>query len=106
MGFFDFFRAPDINELVEQFRGTENSFLLDVRTREEYAQGHIPGSINLPLDEIARVADIISDRSAPLFVHCLSGGRSAAAVSQLERLGYTNARNIGGIASYRGELER
>ncbi|MBR1919121.1 MAG: rhodanese-like domain-containing protein [Spirochaetales bacterium] len=106
MGFFDFFRTPDINEGVEEFRKTEKAFLLDVRTKDEYAQGHIPGSINLPLDEIATVADIISDRSAPVFVHCLSGGRSAAAVSHMERLGYTNVKNIGGIGSYRGEIER
>ncbi len=106
MGFFDFFHVSDINDGISEFRKTENAVLLDVRTKEEYRQGHIPGSINLPLDEISTVADIIRDRSTPVFVHCLSGGRSAAAVSQMERLGYTNVKNIGGINAYRGEIER
>ncbi len=49
MSIFDFFTGSDINEGVKQFREHKNAVLLDVRSKEEYAAGHIPGSINIPL---------------------------------------------------------
>ena len=48
MGFFDLFKHTDINQGVAQFQQTSNAMLVDVRTPEEYRDGHIPGSINLP----------------------------------------------------------
>ena len=75
MSIFSIFARKDINEGVRNFRESKNAILLDVRTREEYASGHIEGSQNLPLDEIDRVDSVIKDKNAPLFVHCLSGGR-------------------------------
>ncbi len=106
MGLFDAFRTPDINSGVEKFRSTENAALIDVRTAEEYAQGHVPGSINIPLSEIESIGEYVSDLSAPLFVYCLSGARSGRAVSYLQSEGYSNVTNIGGIGSYGGEVER
>ena len=91
---------------VEEFRSTPGAVLLDVRTRGEYADGHIPGSVNIPLDEIASAQKIVPGKDTPLFVHCLSGGRSGQAVRLLAQMGYDNARNIGGISSYHGEVER
>ena len=105
MGFFDFVKAPDINAGIQQFETHPRAVLLDVRTREEYAQGHIPGSRNLPLDEISRAAREIPDRDTPLFVYCLSGARSRQAVSALRRMGFAQAANIGGISGYRGKME-
>ena len=51
MGFFDFLHGADINEGVELFRSTPGALLLDVRTAQEYAGGHIPGSVNIPLQD-------------------------------------------------------
>lgn len=96
----------DINEGVEDFRATQGAVLLDVRNPEEYAAGHIPGSVNLPLPAIAEASERIADKSTPLFVYCLSGGRSSSAVSALEKMGYTNLTNIGGIRAWRGEIEK
>ena len=46
------------------------------------------------------------DKSTPLFVYCMSGARSQQAVGGLKQMGYTDARNIGGIGSWRGDVER
>ncbi|MDY5055898.1 MAG: rhodanese-like domain-containing protein, partial [Bullifex sp.] len=49
MGFFDFLKGPDINEGVKEYRETNGAVLIDVRTPEEYREGHIPESMNIPL---------------------------------------------------------
>ncbi len=104
MGLFTMFRTTDITAGVEEFKKTKGAVLLDVRTAEEYRNGHIEGSINLPLDRIANIESVIKDKDTSLFVHCLSGGRSGQAVSYLKRIGYTNVQNIGGIGSFRGKV--
>ena len=104
MSIFNIFARKDINEGVRSFRESKNAILLDVRTREEYAGGHIEGSRNLPLDEIDRVDSVIQDKNAPLYVHCLSGGRSARAAAYLRGKGYREVHDIGGIGSYKGKI--
>ena len=102
MGFFDFLRGPDIDAGLQECRKTPGALLLDVRTPEEYAAGHVPGSRNIPLD---RVGEAELDREAPLFVYCRSGARSGQACSILRERGY-DATNIGGILHYEGTLEQ
>ena len=106
MGFFTFLRAPDINQGVVDFQKTPGAVLLDVRTPEEYRQGHIPNSKNLPLQNIQTAVELIGDKRTPIFVHCLSGGRSSQAASVLERMEYQNVTNIGGISAYHGKVEK
>lgn len=106
MGFFDFLKAPDMNEGVKRFSATPGAVLLDVRTRSEYAGGHILGSRNIPLQEIQKAPSAIPRKDTPLFVYCQSGGRSKQAVSLLQKQGYTNVTNIGGISSYQGKVVR
>ena len=105
MGFFSFLRGPDIHAGLAQFEATPGAVLLDVRTPQEYAQGHIPGSRNLPLQELDGIGQAVPDRATPLFVYCLSGARSRQAAAMLGRMGYTGVTNIGGISGYRGEWE-
>ena len=105
MGLFDFLRQPDINQGVQTYCQTPGAVLLDVRTPEEYRQGHIPGSRNCSLQAIGAMPGMIESRETPLFVYCQSGARSSQAVSLLRQMGYTNARNIGGIAGYTGKVE-
>ena len=105
MGLFNFFRnTADINTGIAEYEANVGAVLLDVRTAEEYRDGHIDGSVNIPLDRISSVDNIIKDKSTPLYVHCLSGGRSGQAVSYLKQMGYTNVKNIGGISSYGGKV--
>lgn len=106
MRMFDFLRGANIDEGVREYHDTKGAVLLDVRTPQEYAQGHVPGSINIPLQEINRVVAEVPDPATPLFVYCQSGARSGQAVTALQRAGYTAVKNIGGMGSYTGEVER
>ena len=106
MGFFDFLRRPDMDAGVEQCRQTPGALLLDVRTEGEYAEGHIPGAKNLPLQSLAGIAAVAPAKDTPLFLYCRSGARSGQAASQLQRMGYTRVTNIGGIMNYQGKVER
>jgi rhodanese-related sulfurtransferase len=105
MGLFDFLKKPDINSGVKDFRSTPDAVLLDVRSPQEYRQGHIPGSKNVPLQSMRDVNETVPQLDTPLFVYCYSGARSGQAVNMLDAMGYTNIRNIGGIAAYSGEIE-
>ena len=106
MRFFDFLKGPDINQGVKEYSTTDSAVLLDVRTPDEYRQGHIPGSKNVPLQSIDKVTVMINNKATPIFVHCLSGARSRQAAAVLQQLGYTNVKNIGGISAYAGKVER
>lgn len=106
MRFFDFLKGPDINQGVKEYSTTDGAVLLDVRTPDEYRQGHIPGSKNVPLQSISKVAGMIDNKSTPIFVYCLSGARSRQAAAILKQMGYTNVKNIGGISAYAGKVER
>ncbi|MGN0261923.1 MAG: rhodanese-like domain-containing protein [Eggerthellaceae bacterium] len=98
--------SADINAGVKEFESTEGAVLLDVRTAEEYADGHIPGSMNIPLNTVPVVLERIPDKNTPLFVHCLSGARSGKAVAFLKKQGYTQVKNIGGFNLYTGPIEK
>ena len=80
--------------------------LIDVRSSDEYRQGHIPGSMNIPLDQISDITRVVPDKDSRLFVHCLSGARSQRACTWLAKLGYSDVTNIGGIAQWTGEVVR
>lgn len=104
MSIFSFTKKETMYEGVAEWNHT-GGVLLDVRTREEYAEGYIKGSVNIPLQEIERV-ERIYPKDTILFVHCRSGARSGRAVAYLQQIGFTNVKNIGGIIDYHGEIER
>ncbi|MDY5050238.1 MAG: rhodanese-like domain-containing protein [Candidatus Mucispirillum faecigallinarum] len=106
MGFFDMFKLKDINGELEKAKSINGSIILDVRTISEYKDGHIPNSINIPVEDIESVASKYKDKSTPFFVYCLSGARSASAARVMNQMGYENVTDMGGIMRYRGEIER
>lgn len=80
--------------------------IVDVRTIAEYEEGHIPGAVLLPLDEVAeRAEELLPDKEELLLVYCRSGRRSKQAAQQLVRLGYTNVKEFGGILDWQYEVE-
>ncbi|NLD34652.1 MAG: rhodanese-like domain-containing protein [Clostridiales bacterium] len=75
--------------------------ILDVRTPEEYAQGHIPGAVLLPVSNIgADTAELLPDKNAEILVYCRSGNRSRQAANALVGMGYTAVYDFGGIGSW------
>lgn len=69
---------------------------IDVRTAEEYAQGHLPGAINIPHEQIgSRIASVVADKQAPVYLYCRSGRRSGIALETVQQLGYRNVVNKG-----------
>ena len=72
---------------------------------QEYREGHIPGSINVPLQTIDKVTSIAENKDTALFVYCYSGARSRQAMAMLQHMGYTKVQNLGGIATYQGKVE-
>ena len=74
-------------------------FLLDVRTPEEFASGHLDGAANISVQTLAqRLADVPRDQ--PIVVYCRSGNRSAQAAQILAQAGYTNVYDLGGIITW------
>ena len=82
----------------------EKIILLDVREKEEFRQGHIPGSINLSLRKIWQFEEMITDKETIIFVYCLAGVRSVTAVESLVNLGYINVYDLGGISAWPYEI--
>ena len=70
---------------------------IDVRTPEEFKEGHLRDAVNIPVDQIgARIGSISPDKNAPVNLYCRSGRRAEAALQELKKMGYTNVTNHGG----------
>ena len=94
-------------EEAKQIMDTEDGYIiLDVRTQEEYDQGHIPGAIVIPHEEITDKAEkVLTDKDQLILVYCRSGRRSKIAAEALVELGYTNIKEFGGIIDWPYEVE-
>ncbi len=75
--------------------------ILDVRTKDEYKGGHIPGAVLLPNESIGKeTIDILPDKDQIILIYCRSGRRSKEAAAKLVNLGYTNIYEFGGIIDW------
>ena len=84
----------------------EGYIILDVRTQEEYDQGHIPGAIVISHEEIPdKAEEVLTDKNQLILVYCRSGRRSKIAAEALLELGYTNIKEFGGIIDWPYEVE-
>ena len=94
-------------DAVKMMESEKNYIILDVRRADEYAEGHIPGAINVPNEEIgtAEIAKL-PNKSQLILVYCRSGRRSKEASEKLVKLGYTNIVEFGGILDWKGEIEK
>ena len=104
MRLFGSFNRPDIHQGLQEFRTTLGALLLDVRTPEEFAAGHIPGAVNLPNEAIgSEEIALLPDKGQHILVYCRSGNRSKQASEKLAALGYGNITEFGGILDWPGE---
>ena len=83
----------------------DGHIILDVRTKEEYAAGHIPGAINLPNEDIQdQKPEVLPDTDQIILIYCRSGHRAGLAAEKLAKLGYKKLYNFGGVNTWTGEL--
>lgn len=76
----------------------EGALVIDVRSPQEYRGGHVPGALNIPLNELSdQLPRDVPDKDKVLLLHCLSGMRSRNGQRQLQRLGYKNVFNLGSL---------
>ena len=96
-----------MDEAVKMMKDEKNYIILDVRSPDEFAEGHIPGAINVPNEEIgdAEISELPS-KSQLILVYCRSGRRSKEASEKLVKLGYTNIVEFGGFLDWKGEIEK
>lgn len=99
---FSLMSSQDAYELIAS--GVD-VIILDVRSEAEFLNGHVAGSILLPVHEIEDEAEgILLDKNAVILVICQSGNRSRTASQALANLGFTNVYDIGGVMSWPGEM--
>ena len=89
-------------EEAKNIMDTDDSILiLDVRTKSEYAEGHIKDAVLMPYDEIEDLAESeFTDKGQKILVYCRSGNRSKVAAQMLANLGYTDVMEFGGVNTW------
>ncbi len=101
-GSFAMVSQEEAQELMET---EEGYIILDVRTQEEFAEGHIPGAVCVPNEEIGTdPVEELPDKDQLILVYCRSGNRSKQAAQKLAAQGYTNIVEFGGINTWPGEV--
>lgn len=98
-----FIKRKKIQEYIDEAKHDRSIVVIDVRSRQEYYDGHIPNSKNIPLETIEKI-DLCKDK--PLYVYCYSGSRSSMAVRKLKQMGYSKVLNIGGINKWKKGLQK
>lgn len=99
-------RTASAAEAQRMMEAEEDYVILDVRTRDEYDSGHIPGAVCLPNEEIgSEDPAVLPDKDQLVLVYCRSGNRSAQAARKLAVLGYTDVVDFGGINAWTGDIE-
>jgi sulfur-carrier protein adenylyltransferase/sulfurtransferase len=87
----------DISRAKELVEGDDPPALVDVRERDEWDEGHLPGAIHIPRGNLeSRVEQAVPDKERPVVVYCASGSRSAFGAKTLEELGYTDVVSLSG----------
>lgn len=91
----------------EMFAKDSSYILVDVREPYEYAEGHIPNAVNIPLSGVVKgVNDLGLNKESAIVVYCRSGRRSAEAAAALSKAGYKNLYDLGGIIDWPYEIEK
>ena len=96
-----------MEDAQEIFQEKGDYLIVDVRRADEFAEGHIPGAINIANEDIVSAEPAeLPDKDQMIYVYCRSGNRSKQASAKLAAMGYTNIVEFGGILDWTGEVER
>ena len=99
------YRQINMDEAVTMMAQETSYIILDVRRADEFAEGHIPGAINVANESIGTdEIPELPDKKQLMMVYCRSGRRSKEAAEKLVKLGYTNIVEFGGILDWKGEI--
>ena len=99
------YRQIGMDEAVRMMETETNYMILDVRRPDEFAEGHIPGAINVPNETIGTdEIPALPNKNQLIMVYCRSGRRSKEAAEKLVKLGYTSIVEFGGILDWKGEI--
>ena len=99
------FRQISQQEAAEIMEKEPEALILDVRTPEDFAQGHIAGALNLPNESISQQnLSLLPDKDQTILIYCRSGNRSKQASRKLVDLGYTDILEFGGINTWEGPI--
>ena len=95
-----------MDEAKAIFETPGDYIILDVRRDDEFSEGHIPGAINVPNEDITtEIVPELPDLDQTIYVYCRSGRRSKEASQKLVDIGYTNIIEFGGIIDWTGDVE-
>ena len=98
-------RYVSMDEIVQIMNKNKGYIILDVRTIEEYNEGHIPNAICIPNETIGEeVINKLPHKEQLILIYCRSGNRSKQAAQKLNKLGYKNLVEFGGIIDWKGEI--
>ena len=98
-------KSISVEQVKEDLDEGKDFVLLDVRTEEEYSEGHIEGAINIPLKNLAyEIENEVPDMDTTIYLYCRSGVRVITAGQILHDLGYEEVYNMGGIISWPYEI--
>lgn len=101
------YTSISMEEAKEIFETKGEYIILDVRRADEFANGHIPGAINVANEDILNDEPAeLPDKDQEIYVYCRSGNRSKQASEKLVAMGYTNIIEFGGILDWTGEIEK
>lgn len=96
-----------MDEAKDIFMTEGDYIILDVRRADEFAEGHIPGAINVANEDILNTEPTeLPDKEQVIYVYCRSGNRSKQAAAKLAAMGYSNIIEFGGIMDWTGEIEQ
>jgi phage shock protein E len=74
--------------------------LVDVRTPQEFATAHIPGAVNMPVQDLDRRMRELTGKDRPIVIYCRSGARSSGAARMLRNAGYTEVQDLGAMSRW------
>lgn len=99
------FRQISQSEAQSMMERETGYIILDVRTQKEFARGHIPNAVNIPVEAIGDQPPAgLPDKNQLVMVYCRSGNRSKKAASKLAQMGYANVVEFGGLNTWPGEV--